>query len=307
MRLRLPLTAIAIGALALVTAGIAPRELRAQQTPEDQAVVTIDGPSRVSPSADSVQLEIHAKGVSDLAGFQFVLSFDSNLLKYVSVDKTDFLGGTGRQIVCQDPTVDTGAVRLACVTLGREPPGVEGDGTLAVVTLKPSNHGTSGLGLSRVKLVHPDGSEIPSRSVDGRLTVGGSGGSAVPWWAVVLIAVAVIVVVVGGVLVWQRRRPDPTDSWQELPRPNGTRGARAEGQTGEPHGERDDSDIDPYELLGVRPDAPMDVVEASYRALVRQHHPDRNQNDVDAALRMTKRLNAAIERIRGERKERTQA
>jgi len=31
---------------------------------------------------------------------------------------------------------------------------------------------------------------------------------------------------------------------------------------------------DPHEILGVRPDAPSEVVAASYKALVKQYHPD---------------------------------
>ncbi|HZS02228.1 MAG TPA: J domain-containing protein [Chloroflexota bacterium] len=62
--------------------------------------------------------------------------------------------------------------------------------------------------------------------------------------------------------------------------------------------------IDPYELLGVRPDAPMEVIEASYRALVKQWHPDRNPQDVDGALRKTTQLNEAIAKVRADRRER---
>lgn len=53
---------------------------------------------------------------------------------------------------------------------------------------------------------------------------------------------------------------------------------------------------DPYEVLGVRPDAPLEVVEASFRALARQAHPDRGGSD--AAMR---ELNSALERVRSDR------
>ncbi|MDP9150656.1 MAG: J domain-containing protein [Myxococcota bacterium] len=51
---------------------------------------------------------------------------------------------------------------------------------------------------------------------------------------------------------------------------------------------------DHYEVLGVSPDAPDDVIRTAYRALASKHHPDRNQNDPGAELRL-KRLNAAFQ------------
>jgi hypothetical protein len=53
---------------------------------------------------------------------------------------------------------------------------------------------------------------------------------------------------------------------------------------------------DPYEVLGVRPDAPLAVAEASYKALARERHPDTGGTDDDM-----RELNDAIARIRKER------
>lgn len=55
---------------------------------------------------------------------------------------------------------------------------------------------------------------------------------------------------------------------------------------------------DPYEVLGIRPDAPMEAVEAVYRALAKTAHPDRHGGD-DAAM---VELNAAIERVRADKR-----
>ena len=42
---------------------------------------------------------------------------------------------------------------------------------------------------------------------------------------------------------------------------------------------------DPYEVLGVRPDAPMEVIEASYKVLAKRAHPDiGGTNDAMAEL-----------------------
>lgn len=59
--------------------------------------------------------------------------------------------------------------------------------------------------------------------------------------------------------------------------------------------------IDPYELLGVRPDAPMEAIEAMWKYQLKQWHPDRHPENVEEATRRTTQLNAAIERIRADK------
>lgn len=55
---------------------------------------------------------------------------------------------------------------------------------------------------------------------------------------------------------------------------------------------------DPYEVLGVRHDTPMAVIDAAYRALAKTAHPDSGgSTDVMAEI------NAAYERVRSERGE----
>ena len=54
--------------------------------------------------------------------------------------------------------------------------------------------------------------------------------------------------------------------------------------------------VDPYEVLGIRPDAGMDVAEAAYRALAKTAHPDMGGSD--EAMR---RLNRAFEALKIER------
>jgi hypothetical protein len=50
---------------------------------------------------------------------------------------------------------------------------------------------------------------------------------------------------------------------------------------------------DHYDVLGVIPDAPEEVIRAAYRALAAKYHPDRNADDKGAELQL-KRLNAAF-------------
>ena len=53
---------------------------------------------------------------------------------------------------------------------------------------------------------------------------------------------------------------------------------------------------DPYRTLGVRPDAPMEDIEAVYRSKAKRAHPD-----AGGSADEMKRLNAAIEKIREQR------
>jgi DnaJ like chaperone protein len=60
-----------------------------------------------------------------------------------------------------------------------------------------------------------------------------------------------------------------------------------------------------YELLGVRANAPYDEVKASYRKLVLEYHPDRN-NSLSAAAQKTladkfRKIREAFEKIKAER------
>lgn len=54
---------------------------------------------------------------------------------------------------------------------------------------------------------------------------------------------------------------------------------------------------DPFELLGVTPDAPPDDVAAAYRAAAKRFHPDVAGDDERAAARMAE-INAAYDAIR---------
>lgn len=57
------------------------------------------------------------------------------------------------------------------------------------------------------------------------------------------------------------------------------------------------SERDPYEILGVRPDAPIEVIKAAHRALAKQLHSDVGGRDSDM-----KEANNALEVIEEERK-----
>ena len=54
---------------------------------------------------------------------------------------------------------------------------------------------------------------------------------------------------------------------------------------------------DPYQVLGVSPDASDEEIKKAYRRLAKQYHPDRNPGDQEAARKMQE-INAAYEQIK---------
>ena len=58
---------------------------------------------------------------------------------------------------------------------------------------------------------------------------------------------------------------------------------------------------DPYQVLGVSPDASDDEIKQAYRRLAKKYHPDRNPGDEEAARQM-QRVNAAYEQIKNPEK-----
>jgi molecular chaperone DnaJ len=58
---------------------------------------------------------------------------------------------------------------------------------------------------------------------------------------------------------------------------------------------------DPYQVLGVSPDASDDEIKQAYRRLAKKYHPDLNPGDEKAAKEM-QRVNAAYEQIKNPEK-----
>ena len=184
----------------------------------------VEAPGSVSVDSEQFEVEVVAEDVSNLGAFEFILNFDPAVLEAVSAVKTDFLASSGREVFCVEPEIADAAIRVECLTLGSTPAeGVDGDGTLAVVTMRSRGDGSSPLTLSRVKLAQPDGTDISASWEDA--TVSTSGGR--DWLPFVIggtIGVAVLLLVGGGgALMLRRRSSRPAASPAALDSASGTR------------------------------------------------------------------------------------
>lgn len=181
-----------------------------------------DGPTNVHPvvhdSGDTLDVDIVAEGVKDLGGYQFVLSWDSGLVKFDTISNAGFLGNSGRKPYCPNPVIESGAARIACVTLdpqtqaqvnsGATPiPGSNGTGVLATAHFHIVKSGRLQLHLSRVQLVDPLGKELPSQSTDASYSTSGSASRR--WWLIggaIGGGAVLVILAVAAVLVLRARR-----------------------------------------------------------------------------------------------------
>ncbi len=202
-------TAAALTAVAALAFGALP--VLAQTTPAaGSASVRVEAPPGELPKGtNTVDVQVMVDNVENLGGFQFILNFDPNVLKATGADAGPFLGSSGREVLCNDPTIDDGAIRLSCVTLRQLPAGAVGSGLLATVHLDVIGSGRTDLSLDRVMLNTPPGQSIPMSGVTGSSLVApdrGGGFNWMLWGPVIGVIVAVLAVAGGGGLVLASRR-----------------------------------------------------------------------------------------------------
>lgn len=194
-------SAVAVLALAAASA--------TAQTPAGPSV-RLQGPQEEIPrNQKTVDLQLMVENVQNLGGFQFILNFDPKILEATGAEVGDFLGSSGREVLCKDPTIDEGALRFACVTLRQQPAGANGSGLLATVHLKVRGSGPTDLSLDKVGLYTPPGEIIPPAAITGSSLVvaGGSGTNWALWGTIIgLAAVAVVVLAGGGLYLLISRR-----------------------------------------------------------------------------------------------------
>lgn len=134
-------------------------------------VVCVQPITETRVNSEVFDIAVAVQQVTNLGGFQFTLAWDPAILAPVDLTLGPFLGSSGRPVLCLDPVITSGSVQMTCVTLGQAPPGADGGGILANVTVMALAEGTTALDLQNVKLVTVEADTIPSAVVDGSRTI----------------------------------------------------------------------------------------------------------------------------------------
>jgi len=152
----------------------------------DEAVIRVVQPAQTEfKKGDVIAIDIDIDNAQNTQAFGFDLLFNADVLRAVDpergegdfVTKGEFLGSTGREVVC-NPVADSGVVRVRCTSLRPTPAGPNGSGRLATVTLKAVGSGTSELRVDNLQLVKVSATADvqPARGENIAIRVKGDGG-----------------------------------------------------------------------------------------------------------------------------------
>ena len=125
-------------------------------------------------TGDTFTLDIGAKDVFDMAGWQFDIDFDPVILEAINVTEGDFLKASGGTTFFQTGTINNASGRITGFTAARTSTGgVSGTGTLLQVTFRAKARGETALTLQNVEFGDPTGTLISAGPHEIRITVGG--------------------------------------------------------------------------------------------------------------------------------------
>ena len=124
---------------------------------EISAVPSADNPA----VGDTIEVSINIAGASNVAGYDFTLTFDSTKLEFISIENADYLPAGA---FVPELKVGDGSVKLAAVTLTGTG---EGDGTLAVATFKVLAKTETTIGLEDVEIGNQLAQPLAIASVTG--------------------------------------------------------------------------------------------------------------------------------------------
>ena len=130
----------------------------------------------VSLAQSSFSTDVTVEGVTNLGGYEVLLTFDSSVVSFVSATDGSFLGSTGRTTLCAPPVLEPLAgtqtkLHFGCGTVGSTPPtGPSGTGVLAHLVFAPLATQVAQLTLEP-SLVDPLGDPINAVAYGGQVDI----------------------------------------------------------------------------------------------------------------------------------------
>jgi hypothetical protein len=139
---------------------------------DDVPILSIAPSSSTVGAGSNVVLDVNIANVTDLFAFQFDFSFAPGTVSAASIVEGAFLAGGGTTAFIPG-TIDNvgGTIAATADTLIGPGPGVNGSGTLAVLTLTGLAPGTSSIDFSSVFLLDSNFTGINSSLQSGSVTV----------------------------------------------------------------------------------------------------------------------------------------
>ena len=123
-------------------------------------------------AGDTFTLDIHARNVSGLAGWQFDIDFDPTILEAISVTEGNFLKADGGSTFFHGGSIDNAAGKIEGLTAARlSTQGASGTGILLQVTFKAKSAGETQLTLQKFQFASTAGDDIPAGPHEIYLTV----------------------------------------------------------------------------------------------------------------------------------------
>ena len=123
---------------------------------------------------DTFTLDIRADNVTDLAGWQFDIAFDSAILEAINVNEGNFLKIDGGTTFFQGGSIDNAAGKITGFSAARlSAQGVNGTGTLLQVRFKAKSAGETELALRNFEFAASTGDIIPAGPHEIRITIEG--------------------------------------------------------------------------------------------------------------------------------------
>ena len=178
--MRLRFASLMVGVL--IAAALLPQNHASAQSTAVQRITPAT--QIVSVSQSSFDVIVTVESVTNLGGYETLVTFDSAAVTFISATDSTFLGSTGRTVFCPPPVIQPLAgtlrkLRFGCGTLGpTPPPGVDGAGPLAIVSFQPLTVGLTNLDLDP-SLSDPFGGAINATAVGGQVDIN-AGPTATP-------------------------------------------------------------------------------------------------------------------------------